>query len=198
MSTYITQYPLVIEILKYVDLHHPWVHSKCFIWIWWLASSMCSQDPLKYADLHYPWVQSKWSIWVWWLAKVCQLTSPSILLILLIEILKYVDLHHRWVQLNMLHLSMLTCKSMSTYITQYLLLIEILKYVDLHHPCVITIQWSMLTCITPLCSRSYEVCWVTSPSFSFGFWNPDIIDWYNWAVPMSMIQPSWYVPHGWR
>ena len=154
----------------------------------------------------------------YWNPEVCWLTSPMGAIkmlhlskltcksmttyitqyLSLIEILKYVDIHHPWVQLNMLHLSMLTCKSMSTYITQYLLLIEILKYVDLHHPCVITIQWSMLTCITPLCSRSYEVCWVTSPSFSFGFWNPDIIDWYNWAVPMSMIQPSWYVPHGWR
>ena len=47
MSTYITQYPLIIEILKYVDLHHPWVQSKCFTS---LASSMCTQDPMKYAD----------------------------------------------------------------------------------------------------------------------------------------------------
>ena len=43
---------------------------------------------------------------------------------------------------------MLTCKSMSTYITQYPLIIEILKYADLHHPwgAIKIIHLSMLTC----------------------------------------------------
>ena len=38
-----------------------------------------------------------------------------------------------------------------------------MTYADLHHPCMFQILWSMLTCITHVCSRSYEVCWHASP-----------------------------------
>ena len=179
MLTYITHGCTQNASFEYDDLHLPCVLKIHWSMLTYITHGCNQNDPFeyddlqKYVNLHHP------VSFTYWKPEVCWLTSPM-------------------GAIRMLHLSMLTCKSMSTYITQYLLLIEILKYVDLHHPCVSTIQWSMLTCITPLCSRSYEVCWVTSPSFSFGFWNPDIIDWYNWAVPMSMIQPSWYVPHGWR
>ena len=152
--------------------------------------------------------------------EVCWLTSP--------------------IGAKMIHLSMLTCKSMSTYITQYLLLTENLKYVDLRHPWVqskwsiwicwlavcqltspsifyLTESWSMfhlsmMTCIIHMYSRSngvcwlaspindlarsYEVCWLTSPTFFFSCWNPDMTDWYNWVVSMSM-KTSWYVSQDW-
>ena len=138
MSTYITQYPLVIEILKYVDLHHPWVHSKCFIWIWWLASSMCSQDPLKYADLHYPWVQSKWSIWVWWL------TSPMGAIkyasFEYADLQKYVNLHH---PVSFTYWNPEVCWLASSMCDH-----DPMKYADLHHPFVLQILWSMLSYIT--------------------------------------------------
>ena len=37
-----------------------------------------------------------------------------------------------------------------------------MKYADLHHPCMFQILWSMLTCITQVCSGSYEVWWLPS------------------------------------
>ena len=88
-------------------------------------------DSSKYVNLHHPVSFNYWN------PEVCWLTSPM-------------------GAIKIIHFSMLTCKSMSTYISQYLLVIEILKYVDLHHP---WLHWKWSNCVCWLA----KVCQLISP-----------------------------------
>ena len=159
MLTYITHGCTQNASFEYDDLHLPCVLKIHWSMLTYITHGCNQNDPFEYDDLqkydnlHHP------VSFTYWNPEVCWHTSPM-------------------GAIKMLHLSMLTCKSMSTYITQYLLLIEILKYVDLHHPwvqlkCFIWVcwlakvwqltppsifyllkSWSMLTCIIHVWSRS--------------------------------------------
>ena len=74
-----------LDLMKYADLHHPWVIKiihlsmlTCKSMSTYITQYLLVIEILKYVDLHHPWLQLKWSNWVGWLANVCQLTSPSI------------------------------------------------------------------------------------------------------------------------
>ena len=130
---------VVFYWLKYVDLYHPWVSLNCFI--------------QKYVDLNH------WHSYVFLILK---------------SMLTCITHGYHWIT---------SSKSMLTWITDIVVFSwfckvcwldevcwlaapmyvpDLMKYVDLHHPCVFQILWSMLTCITQVCSGSYEVWWLPS------------------------------------
>ena len=110
-----------------------------------------------------------------WSYEVCQLVSPIILMPTCITHV------YRW-SYEVCQLTSprdifeLSQTSMPTYITHYPFVIEILKYVDIHHLWVQLDHFlSMPTCITHVCSRPYEVCWLLSQHC-----------WQTW--PMGIIE----------
>ena len=170
MSTYITQYLLLIEILKYVDLHHPWVQLKCFIWVCWLAKvwqltppsifyllkswSMltyithgCYQnasfeyaDLKKYVNLHHPVSYLPYLLKSWSMLTYITHGCNQNASFEYADLQKYVNLHH---PVSFTYWNPEVCWLASSMCEH-----DPMKYADLHHPFVLQILWSMLSYIT--------------------------------------------------